>query len=52
MILLGRPRACSTNEPCRIHHRQSISIMKELMNGRMVPLTVAGLERAMKLLAK
>ena len=34
------------------YYRQSISIMKELMNGRMVPLTVAGLERAMKMLAK
>ena len=34
------------------NYRQSISIMKELMNGRMVPLTVAGLERAMKMLAK
>jgi uncharacterized protein len=33
-------------------YRQSISIMKELMNGRMFPTTLEGLERAMKLLAK
>jgi len=33
-------------------YRQSISIVKELMNGRMFPTTLAGLERAMKLLAK
>jgi uncharacterized protein with von Willebrand factor type A (vWA) domain len=34
------------------NYRQSISIMKELMNGRMFPTTLNGLERAMKLLAK
>jgi uncharacterized protein with von Willebrand factor type A (vWA) domain len=34
------------------NYRQSISIMKELMNGRMYPTTLAGLERAMKALAK
>src|SRR5918994_1379470 len=33
-------------------YRQSIGIVKELMNGRMYPTTLAGLERAMKLLAK
>jgi uncharacterized protein with von Willebrand factor type A (vWA) domain len=33
-------------------YRQSIGIMKQLMNGRMFPTTLAGLERAMKLLAK
>jgi uncharacterized protein with von Willebrand factor type A (vWA) domain len=33
-------------------YRQSIGIVKELMNGRMFPTTLAGLERAMKLLAK
>src|SRR5437870_3666397 len=33
-------------------YRQSISIVKELMNGRMYPTTLEGLERAMKLLAK
>jgi len=33
-------------------YRQSIGIMKELLNGRMFPTTLAGLERAMKLLAK
>ncbi len=33
-------------------YRQSIGIIKELMNGRMFPTTLAGLERAMKLLAK
>ena len=33
-------------------YRQSIAIMKELMNGRMYPTTLAGLERAMKVLAK
>ena len=34
------------------NYRQSISIVKELMNGRMYPTTLNGLERAMKLLAK
>ena len=34
------------------NYRQSISIMKELMNGRMYPTTLEGLERAMKVLAK
>jgi uncharacterized protein with von Willebrand factor type A (vWA) domain len=34
------------------NYRQSISIIKELMNGRMFPTTLNGLERAMKLLAK
>jgi uncharacterized protein len=34
------------------NYRQSIGIMKELMNGRMFPTTLEGLERAMKLLAK
>src|SRR5216110_3865501 len=34
------------------NYRQSISIVKELMNGRMFPTTLEGLERAMKLLAK
>src|SRR5690348_7519576 len=34
------------------NYRQSIGILKELMNGRMFPTTLAGLERAMKLLAK
>jgi uncharacterized protein len=33
-------------------YRQSIGIVKELMNGRMYPTTLAGLERAMRLLAK
>src|SRR6184192_780813 len=33
-------------------YRQSIGIVKELMNGRMYPTTLVGLERAMKLLAK
>src|SRR5499426_420108 len=33
-------------------YRQSIGIVKELMNGRMFPTTLVGLERAMKLLAK
>jgi hypothetical protein len=33
-------------------YRQSISIVKELMNGRMFPTTLEGLERAMKHLAK
>src|SRR5213080_4065340 len=33
-------------------YRQSIAIVKELMNGRMYPTTLAGLERAMRLLAK
>jgi uncharacterized protein with von Willebrand factor type A (vWA) domain len=34
------------------NYRQSISIIKELMNGRMFPTTLNGLERAMKFLAK
>src|ERR671919_1191367 len=33
-------------------YRQSIGIVKELMNGRMFPTTLNGLERAMRLLAK
>jgi uncharacterized protein len=33
-------------------YRQSIGVIKELMNGRMFPTTLVGLERAMKLLAK
>ena len=33
-------------------YRQSIQIMKELMNGRMYPTTLEGLERAMRQLAK
>jgi len=33
-------------------YRQSIQVMKELMNGRMYPTTLSGLERAMKVLAK
>src|SRR6267378_221127 len=33
-------------------YRQSIAIVKELMNGRMYPTTLAGLERAMRVLAK
>jgi uncharacterized protein with von Willebrand factor type A (vWA) domain len=34
------------------NYRQSIGIMKELMNGRMYPTTLVGLEKAMKVLAK
>jgi uncharacterized protein with von Willebrand factor type A (vWA) domain len=33
-------------------YRQSIAILKELMNGRMYPTTLEGLERAMRVLAK
>ena len=33
-------------------YRQSIGIVRELMNGRMYPTTLEGLERAMKVLAK
>jgi len=33
-------------------YRQSIGVLKELMNGRMYPTTLGGLERAMKVLAK
>ena len=33
-------------------YRQSIGIVKELMNGRMYPTTLEGLERAMRILAK
>ena len=33
-------------------YRQSIGVIRELMNGRMYPTTLGGLERAMKVLAK
>ena len=33
-------------------YRQSVQVMKELMNGRMFPTTIGGLEKAMKVLAK
>ncbi|MDA0276359.1 MAG: VWA domain-containing protein [Proteobacteria bacterium] len=33
-------------------YRQSIQVVKELMNGRMYPTTIAGLEKAMRVLAK
>ena len=33
-------------------YRQSIQVIRELMNGRMYPITLSGLERAMKVLAK
>src|SRR5467141_3687267 len=33
-------------------YRQSIAVVKELMNGRMYPTTLEGLERAMRVLAK
>ncbi len=33
-------------------YRQSIQIVKELMNNRMYPTTIGGLEQAMKALAK
>jgi len=33
-------------------YRQSISIIKQLMNDRMFPLTMDGLERAMRTLSK
>jgi hypothetical protein len=33
-------------------YRQSIQIVKELMKNRMYPTTIAGLEQAMKVLAK
>src|SRR5467141_1375776 len=33
-------------------YRQSIAVIKELINGRMYPTTLAGLERAMRVLAK
>src|SRR5229473_943023 len=33
-------------------YRQSIAVIKELMNGRMYPTTLEGLERAMRVLAK
>ena len=34
------------------NYRQSIKIVQELMKDRMYPTTLAGLERAMKVLAK
>jgi uncharacterized protein len=33
-------------------YRQSILVLKELMNGRMYPTMLQGLERAMRVLAK
>ncbi|MFM2120724.1 MAG: hypothetical protein RL722_2192, partial [Pseudomonadota bacterium] len=33
-------------------YRQSISIVQQLMQQRMYPLTLAGLEQAMRLLSK
>ncbi len=33
-------------------YRQSVQVMKELMNGRMFPTTMGGLEKAMKVLTK
>ena len=33
-------------------YRQSVSIVKQLMHTRMVPLTIEGLERGMRLLSK
>ena len=33
-------------------YRQSIQIVKELMNNRMYPTTLAGLEQAMRVLSK
>src|SRR5919205_499206 len=33
-------------------YRQSISVMQQLMNGRMYPMTIKGLEDAMRLLSK
>ena len=48
------PRAAWLNpEPEEIWpYRQSIGILKELMGGRMYPMTIEGLERAMRALAK
>jgi len=48
------PRAAWINpEPEEIWpYRQSIGILKELMGGRMYPMTIEGLERAMRALAK
>jgi uncharacterized protein with von Willebrand factor type A (vWA) domain len=33
-------------------YRQSVSIIRQLLGARMYPLTLAGLERAMRLLSK
>jgi uncharacterized protein with von Willebrand factor type A (vWA) domain len=33
-------------------YRQSISVIQQLMNQRMFPLTIKGLEEAMRLLSK
>jgi uncharacterized protein with von Willebrand factor type A (vWA) domain len=48
------PKAAWLNpEPEEIWpYRQSIGILKEIMGGRMYPLTIEGLERAMRALAK
>jgi uncharacterized protein with von Willebrand factor type A (vWA) domain len=48
------PKAAWLNpEPEEIWpYRQSIGILKEIMGGRMYPTTIAGLERAMRALAK
>ena len=34
------------------NYRQSVSIMQQLMGGRMFPMTLQGLEGAMRLLSK
>ena len=42
-----------TAEPQAVwQYRQSIAIVQQLMNQRMFPLTLAGLEGAMRLLGK
>jgi len=33
-------------------YRQSIGVMRQLMNNRMFPLSIDGLERGMRLLSK
>src|SRR3954470_3174819 len=53
-ILDVYPRAAWLNpEPEELWtYRQSIGILREIMGGRMYPTTIAGLERAMRALAK
>jgi len=47
---LDQPRA--TGPQGVWQYRQSISIVQQLLNQRMFPLTLAGLEGAMRLLSK
>ena len=46
------PQAVIVKDLAELLNVTPIDVIKELMNGRMYPTTLVGLERAMKLLAK